>query len=140
MNRLVNSFDLPVKGKPYASFVNDEFIVFRYWANSLAEGNFLEYASGFNSTTVYIRHASGLPLPVCISHKTGINLKNDRDAPLMNISLSAVGFDKEVFSLKELSEGKIVRLEFVQKGHYCLRYEWMEADTMNEASVDIVVG
>jgi hypothetical protein len=140
MNRLVHSFDLPLIGEPQGFFVNGNFIVFRYWADSLAGGNYLENASGFNSSTIYIGHASGLSMPVRVSPKTGVNLKNDHDAPLQNISLCAVEFDKEVFSLKELSQGKIVRLEFVRKGRYCLRYELMEADIGKEARVDIVVG
>ena len=140
MNRLVNSFDLPRIGEPHGFFVNGNFIVFRYWADSLAGGNFLENASGFNSSTIYIRHASGLPVPVRVSPKTGVNLKNDHDAPLQNISLCAVEIDEEVFSLKELSQEKIVRLDFIREGRYCLHYEWMESDIRKEASVDIVVG
>ena len=140
MNRLVNNFDLPAIGEPSGFFVNDKFIVFRYWADSLAQGNYLEHASGFNSTSIYIRHASGLPAPVRISPKTGVNLKNDHDAPLQNISLSAVDFDEEVFALKELSQRKIIRLEFAQKGRYCLRYEFLESGIEKEARVDIVVG
>jgi len=140
MNRLVNSFDLPRIGEPLGFFVNGNFIVFRYWADSLAGGNYLENASGFNSSTIYIRHASGLPVPVRVSPKTGVNLKNDHGAPLQNISLCAVEFDEEVFALKELSQGKLVRLEFIRKGSYRLRYEWMESGTKKEAHVDIVVG
>jgi hypothetical protein len=140
VNRLVHSFDLNVKGQSSAFFFNHEFIVFRYWADSLAEGNYRECASGFNSTTVYIRHASGLPVPVRVSSKTGVNLKNDHDRSLQNISLEAVEFSEEVFSLKELSRGKIIRLEFIRKGRYCLRYEWIEPNTRKVASADIVVG
>lgn len=140
MNRLVNSFDLPVKSELRGSFVNAEFIVFQYWAGSLAEGNYLEHASGFNSTTIHIKHASGLSMPVRVSPKTGVNLKNDHGAPLQNISLCAVEFDEEVFSLNELPQGKIVRLKFIRKGSYCLRYESMESGRKKEASVDIVVG
>ena len=139
MNHLVNSFDLPVIGEPSGFFVNDKFIVFRYWADSLAQGNHLEHASGFNSTTVYIRHASGLQTPVVISGKTGVNLKNDHDGSLQNISLSAVEFGEEVFVLEKLSQRKIVRLEFVRKGRYCLRYELIESGAGKSASVDIVV-
>jgi hypothetical protein len=139
MNRLVNSFDLPLKSELLASVVNDKFIVFRYWAESIAEGNYLEHASGFNSTTIYIRHASGLPTPVVIAGKAGINLQNDFAGPLKNISLSADEIDGEVFALDELSQGKIVRLEFVRKGRYCLRYEFMESDSKKSASVDLVV-
>ncbi len=97
-------------------------------------------ASGFNSTTIYIRHASGLPVPARISPKTGVNLKNDHDVPLQNIPLCAVEIDEEVFALKELSQGKIVRLEFIRKGRYRLHYEWMESDIGEKASVGIVVG
>lgn len=140
MNRLVHSIDLPGIGEPHGFFVNGNFIVFRYWADSLTGGNYLENASGFNSSTIYIRHASGLSTPVRVSPKTGVNLKNDHDSPLQNISLCAVDFDEEVFSLKELSQGKVARLEFIRKGSYRLRYEWMESGTKKEASVDIVVG
>ena len=140
MNRLVHSFDLPRIGEPHGFFVNGNFIVFRYWADSLAGGNYLENASGVNSSTIYIRHASGLPLPVRVSPKTRVNLKNDHDSPLQNISLCAVDFDEEVFSLKEFSQGKLVRLEFIRKGSYRLRYEWMESGTRKEARVDMVVG
>jgi hypothetical protein len=139
MNRLANSFDLPLKTELPASVVNDKFIVFRYWAESLAEGNYMEHASGFNSTTIYIKHASGLPTPVVIAGKIGINLQNDFDGTLKNISLSADEIDGEVFALDELSQGKIVRLEFVRKGCYCLRYEFLESDNVKDASVDIVV-
>lgn len=140
MNLLINSFDLPIKDDLPEPCVNAEFIVFRYWAGHLAEGSYPRHASGFNSDTVYIKHASGLPTPVRVAWKTGINLKNDHEGSLKNISLSAIDFDEEVFSLKELAQGKIVRLEFVLKGRYCLRYGWMDADTMKETSVDIVVG
>ena len=140
MNRLANSSDLPKIGEPHGFIVNDNFIVFRYWVDSLAGGNYLEDASGFNSSTIYIRHASGLSMPVRVSPKTGVNLKNDHDAPLQNISLDAVEFDEEVFSLKELSQDKIIRLEFIRKGSYRLRYEFVESGTKKEASVDIVVG
>ncbi len=140
MNRLVHSFDLPVIGEPLGFFVNDKFVVFRYWADSLAEGNYLEHASGFNSTTVYIQHSSGLPAPVRVSSKTGVNLKNDHDDSIRNISLSSGDFDEEVLTLKEFSQGKIVRLEFVRKGRYCLRYEFLESSIVKQASVEIVVG
>ncbi len=139
MNRLVNSIDLPIKSEAPDYFVNDEFIVFRYWADSIAEGNYLEHASGFNSTTIYIKHSSGLPIPVVIAGKAGVNLKNDFAGTLKNISLSAGDFDEEVFALKNLSPGKMVRLEFVQKGRYCLRYEFKDSGNQKEASVDIVV-
>lgn len=138
MNRLVNSIDLPIKSEAPDYFVNDEFIVFRYWADSIAEGNYLEHASGFNSTTIYIKHASGLPIPV-IAGKAGVNLKNDFAGTLKNISLCAVEFDEEVFSLENLSPGKMVRLEFAQKGRFCLRYEVGEPGSQKESSVDIVV-
>jgi hypothetical protein len=140
MNQLVHSFDLPRIGEPHGFFVNGNFIVFRYWADSLAGENYLENASGFDSTTIYIRHASGLPVPVRVSPETGVNLKNDHGSPLQNISLCAIEFDEEVFSLKELSQGKLVRLEFIRKGRYCLHYEWMESDIRKEAHVDMVVG
>jgi len=140
MNRLVNSFDLPVIDEPLGFFVNEKFIVFRYWADSLAQGNYLEHASGFNSTTVYIQHSSGLPAPVRISWKTGVNLKNDHDVSIRNISLSSLEFDEEVLTLKELSKGKIVRLEFVRKGRYCLRYDFLESGIEKQANVDIGVG
>lgn len=139
MNRLANSFDLPLIGEPQGFFANDKFIVFRYWAESLAEGNYMEHASGFNSTTIYIRHASGLPTPVVIAGKIGINLQNDFDGTLKNISLSADEIDGEVFTLDELSKGKIVRLEFVRKGCYSLRYEFMESGNVKDGNVDIVV-
>ncbi len=138
MNRLAHSFDLPVKGNPPGFSVNDNFIVFHYWADSLAGGNYLEHASGFNSTTIYIRHSSNLPMPVRIPCKTGVNLKNDHDGSLKNISLSTAG--SEVFNLEEIPPRKIVRLEFARKGLYRLRYEFVESGTDKEESVDIVIG
>jgi hypothetical protein len=140
MNRLVNSFELPVIGEPLGFFVNDEFVVFRYWASSLAQGNYLEHASRFNSTTVYVHHSSGLPAPVHVPWKSGVNLKNDHDDLIRNISLSAGELNKEVLTLKELSKGEIVQLEFVQKGRYCLRYELLKSGVEKQANVDIVVG
>lgn len=139
MNRLVHSFDLPIIGEPQGFFINDNFIVFRYWADSFAEENYLEHASGFNSTTIYIKHSSSLTIPVCIPAKTGVNLKNDLGSSLQNISLFAVEIDEEVFALDKFSQGKIVRLEFVRKGRYCLRYEVIESGTKKDASFDIVV-
>jgi len=139
MNRLVNNIDLPIKGEPPASVVNDKFIVFRYWADSLAEGNYLEHASGFNSTTIYIKHASDLPVPVSIFDKTVVNLRNDPEGSIQDISLCAVDFNEEVFALENLPPKKNVRLQFVQKGHYRLRYEFIESGNRKEASVDIVV-
>ena len=140
MNRLVHSFELPVIGEPLGFCVNGEFVVFRYWADSLAQGNYLEHASGFNSFTVYIKHSSGLPAPVQVAWKAGVNLKNDHDDTIRNISLSVGDLNKKVLTLKELSKGKIVRLEFVQKGRYGLRYEFLKSGVAEQSRVDIVVG
>jgi len=140
MNRLVNNIDLPVKGEPPAYSSNDKFIIFRYWVDSIAKGNNLEHASGFNSITIYIKCSGSLPVPVRVSRKTPVNLRNDHEGSIQDISLCAVDFNEEVFALENLPPKKSVRLQFVREGRYRLRYEFIESGNEKDASVDIVVG
>ncbi len=139
MNRLTHNFDPKFKREPVAPFINERFINHRYWQHPIADGSHLEGVCGFNSMTIYIEHASRLSNPVSIVGKSSVNFKNDHGSPLEDISLSAVEFDQEVFSLKELSEEKSFRLEFVRKGRYRLRFGLEESGQRKKASVELVV-
>ncbi|MDA0691606.1 MAG: hypothetical protein O3A78_04405 [Nitrospinae bacterium] len=139
MNRLAPNFDPKFNREPLAPFINGRFVNYRYWQHPISDGSHLEDTCGFNSITVYIKHASRLALPVTIAGKTSVNLKNDHEGSIHDISLSAVEMDKEVFSLEKLSQAESIRLEFIRKGRYRLRYGLIESGNRKEASVDIVV-
>jgi hypothetical protein len=139
MNRLANNFDPKFQREPLAPFINERFINFNHWLHPVADGNRLEQACGFNSMTVYIKHASRLALPVTIAGKHSVNLKNDHEDAIHDISLCADGFDKTVFSLKHLPQSQSVRLDFIRKGRFRLRFWFEESGQRQEASVDIIV-
>jgi hypothetical protein len=139
MNRIPHNFDPKLKREPLAPFINDRFVNHRYWQRPVADRSHLEDSCGFNATTVYMEHASRLPAPVSVASKTWVNFKNDGESSMEAISLVAVELDEEVFTLQDLPQGKSVRLEFVRKGRYSLRYGWTESGQRKEASVAIVV-
>ena len=138
MNPPIKNFDPQLKGNLPAHFINERFINFSYWAHPWTGKFNLNHGSGFNSTTIYLRKASFNPVPVLVSHKTGVRLKNDYEGPLQSFSLHSVNNNEKVFSLTILPSKETIQLGFVRNGHYRLSYKLMSSD-QKELSVDIVV-
>lgn len=73
-------------------------------------------------TTIFLKHYCSQEVTGSYLPKSKINLRNDCDSAILNLTLVAGKDRKEVFFLAELAPGKTVPLTFIKKDVYDIHF------------------